>query len=89
MLDKLLTAFLYLRVLFLVSVVITHQVRPLSQAFNNKLVTLCPTVNVLNIICGRLKVTGRIVALGDEDVVVHTALKWLVQRNWRTLNNFS
>jgi hypothetical protein len=30
-------------------------------------------------------VAGCIVALGDEDVVVHTALKWLVQRDWGTL----
>ena len=32
---------------------------------------------------GRLKMTGGIVALGDEDVIVHTALEWLVERNGR------
>ncbi len=46
---------------------------------------LCPTVDIPDVICGGLKVTGCIVALGDEDVVVHTALKWLVQRDWGAL----
>jgi hypothetical protein len=43
------------------------------------------TVYILNIICGSLKVTCCIVALGDEDVIVDTALQRLIQRNWRTL----
>ncbi len=46
---------------------------------------LCPAINILDIICGGLEVAGCIIALGDEDVVVHTALKWLVQRDWGTL----
>ncbi len=46
---------------------------------------LCPAIDILDIICGGLEVAGCIVALGDEDVVVHTALKWLVQRDWGTL----
>lgn len=31
--------------------------------------------------CGRLKVAGRIVASGKEDVIVDTTLKRLVQRD--------
>ncbi len=82
MLEKLLThASLYLRVLFLASVIITNQVRPFSQALNNKLMALCPTVDILDIVRCRLKVAGCIVTLGDEDVIVHSALKWLVQWN--------
>jgi hypothetical protein len=30
-------------------------------------------------------VAGCVVAFGDEDVVIHTALKRLVQWNWGTL----
>ena len=67
------------------SVVITHQVRSLSQTLDNEFLALCPTIDILDIICGGLEVAGCIVALGDEDVVVHTALKWLVQRDWGTL----
>lgn len=66
-------------------VVITHQVRPLSQTLDNKLVALCPTIDVLDIIGRGLEMAGRIVAFGDEDVIVHTTFKWLIQRNWRTL----
>jgi hypothetical protein len=71
----------YLRILFHISVVVTHQVRSLSQTLNNELVTLCPTVDILDIICCGLEVAGCVVALGDEDVVVHSTLKWLIQWN--------
>jgi hypothetical protein len=70
---------------FPASVVITDQVRSLSQALDNEFMTFCPTVDILDIICGGLKVAGCVVALGDEDIVVHTALKWLIQWDWGTL----
>ena len=76
----------YLRILFHPSVVVTHQVSALSQTLNDELVTLCPTVDILDIICCGLEVTSCIIALGDEDVVVHTALQWLIQGNRGTLN---
>ena len=65
--------------------IIAHKVCSFSETLNNEFVALCPTVDILDIIRCGLKVTGCIVALGDEDVVVHTALKWLVQRDWGTL----
>lgn len=46
---------------------------------------LCPTVDILDIICRGFEMAGRVVALGDEDVIIHTALEWLVQWNWGTL----
>lgn len=68
-----------------ISVVITHQVRSLPQALNNELMALGPTVDILDVICCGLEVAGCVIAFGDEDVVVHTALKRLVQWNWGTL----
>jgi len=87
MLNKLLAHRIrfYLRILSPISVVITHQVRSLPQALNNELMTFCPTVDILDIIRRGLEVAGCVVALGDEDVVVHTALERLVQWNWGTL----
>ena len=41
-----------------------------------------PTVDVLNIVCRSLKVTGCVVALGDEDVVIDAALQWPVEWDW-------
>jgi hypothetical protein len=75
----------YLRITFHSSVVITYQVRPLSQALNNELMALCPAIDILDIISRGLEVAGRVVALGDKDVIIHTALKRLIQGNWRTL----
>ncbi len=40
---------------------------------------LCPTVDILYVICCGLEVASCVVALGDEDVVVHTTFKWFVQ----------
>lgn len=68
-----------------ISVVITHQVRSLPQAFNNELMALSPTVDILDVICRGLEVAGCVVTFGDEDVVIHTALKRLVQWNRGTL----
>jgi hypothetical protein len=53
---------------------ITDQVGPLSQPFNNKIMSLSSTVNILNIIRSRLEMTCCIVTLGDEDIVIDTAL---------------
>jgi hypothetical protein len=75
----------YLRILSPISVVITHQVRSFPQAFNNELMALCPTVDILDIIRRGLEVAGCVVALGYEDVVIHTALERLVQWNWGAL----
>ena len=57
----------------------------LSQALNNKILTLSTAVNISNIIGSGLEMAGSIVGLGDEDVVVGSALDWLVERNWWTL----
>jgi hypothetical protein len=46
---------------------------------------LGPTVDILDVICCGLEVAGCVVTFGDEDVVIHTALKRLVQWNWGTL----
>lgn len=46
-------------------------------------------INVLDIISGCLKVTSSIVALRDEDVVVYTTLKRLVEWDWWTLAQVS
>jgi hypothetical protein len=44
-------------------------------------VALDPAVDVPDVVCGGLEVAGGIVALGDEDVVVDTALQRLVEGN--------
>jgi hypothetical protein len=46
---------------------------------------LGPTVDILDVICRGLEVAGCVVTFGDEDVVIHTALKRLVQWNRGTL----
>jgi hypothetical protein len=58
---------------------LSNQVRSLSQPLNHKFLSFSPAVDVLDIIGSSLKVAGCVVALGDEDVVVDTALQWLVQ----------
>jgi hypothetical protein len=67
------------------SVVITHQICALSQPLNNEIMALSPAVNILHIISGSLKMAGCIVALGDEDVVISTALQGLVEWDWWAL----
>ena len=64
---------------------LANQVRALAQALDNQLVALSPEVNVLNVVGGGLEVAGGIVALGDEDVVVDTALEGLVEWDWWAL----
>lgn len=68
----------YLRLLVLI---VSNEVRPIPQALNDEFVALSPTVDVLDIICGSLKVAGGVVALGDKNVVVDAALQRLVERN--------
>jgi hypothetical protein len=46
-------------------------------------------IDVLDIISSCLKVTGSIVALGNEDVVVDTTLKRLIKRDWWALDQVS
>jgi hypothetical protein len=64
---------------------LANQVCPLPQPFNNKLMTLSPTIDILNIISSRLEMTGSVVALRDKDVVIDSAFQWLVQWDWWTL----
>jgi hypothetical protein len=44
-------------------------------------VALNPAIDIPDVVCSGLKVAGRVVALGDEDVVVDTALQRLVEGN--------
>lgn len=75
----------YLRMLFPVLVVVTHQVRSLSQTLDNEIMAFCSTVDIFDVICCGLEVAGCVVTLGDEDVVVHTTLEWLIQWDRGTL----
>lgn len=51
--------------------------------------TLSPEVDVLDVVGGGLEVAGGIVTLGDEDVVVDTALERLVEWDWWALGGVS
>jgi hypothetical protein len=75
----------YLRIIFRVLVILTHQVRSLSQSLNNKLMALCSSIDILDVIRCGLKVAGCVVALGDEDIVIHTTFKWFIQGDWWAL----
>ena len=66
-------------------VIITNQVRPLSQPLDNQIMSLNPTVDIPDIIGRSLEVAGRVVALGDEDVVVDAAFEGLVEWDWWAL----
>lgn len=48
--------------------------------------SLSPTVDILDIVCGGLEVAGGVVTLGDEDVVIDAALERLVEWDWGALN---
>lgn len=50
---------------------------------------LSPEVDVLDVVGGGLEVAGGIVTLGDEDVVVDTALERLVEWDWWALGGVS
>jgi len=65
--------------------ILINQVGSLSEPFNNKFVSLSSAINILHVIRGSLKMTCCIVALGNEDVVIDTTLKWLIKWNWRSL----
>jgi hypothetical protein len=54
--------------------IFTNKVGPLSQALNNQILTFSPAIDILDIICSSLEMAGSIVALGDEDVIIDTAL---------------
>jgi hypothetical protein len=49
------------------------QVRSLPQTFNNEVMALSSAIYISDIICSSLKMTGSIVALGDEDIVIDAA----------------
>lgn len=57
----------------------------LSQFWEDHLLAHRSTVDVLGIRGHSLEMRGSIVALGDENVVVDTALKWLVKWDRWTL----
>lgn len=61
----------------------------LSESLHLKLLARSPAVDVLDIVGGRLKVAGRIIAPGHEDLVLGTIILGLVQGNWRTLKSIS
>jgi hypothetical protein len=61
--------------------IISNQVGSFPQALDDELVALGPAVDVLDIVGGGLEVAGGVVALGDEDVVIDTALQRLVEGN--------
>lgn len=69
----------------LTNLILIDQVRSLPKSLNNKLLTRSPAVNILDIIGRSLEVTGGIVALGNEDVILLTAGFRCVERNWWTL----
>ena len=46
---------------------------------------LSPAVDILDIVCSSLEVASGVVTLGDEDVVVHATLQWLVEWDWWAL----
>ena len=77
------TSPIYVRILFpeIPSSFLANQVSTLSQALNNKVMAFSPTVDILDIISSSFKMAGCVVALGDEDVVIDTALQWLIERN--------
>lgn len=72
---------MYVFVLFPISF-LAHQVSSLSQTLNDKIMAFSPAVDILDIICCSLEMTCCIIALGDEYIIVNTALQWLIERNW-------
>lgn len=57
----------------------------LSQALNLKLLTSAAAVDILDVICGGLEVACGVVALGDEDIVIDTGARRLVNWDGRAL----
>jgi hypothetical protein len=58
----------------LLVLIVTNQVRPLPQTLNDEVMSLGTAVDVPDIIGSGLEMAGSVVALGDEDVVIDTAL---------------
>lgn len=58
------------------------------QTLNLELLTCRATVNVLDVIGGRLEVAGGVVALGEEDVALGARVSGLVDGDGRTLNDY-
>jgi len=54
--------------------IVGNKVRAFSETLNNKVVSLYPSINILNVICGGLEMASSIVALWDEDIVIDTTL---------------
>ena len=59
--------------------IIPNQVRPVPQTLDDELVAFSPAVDVLYVVGSSLEVTGGVVALGDEDVVIDAALQGFVE----------
>jgi hypothetical protein len=55
------------------------------QTLNLELLASGAAVDILDVVCGCLEVASSIIALGDEDVVLGTILKRLVDRDRGTL----
>lgn len=64
-----------------IDLLLTNQVSTFPQSFNNQVMALSPTINISNIVRGSLEMTRGVITLGNENVVIETALKWLVQRD--------
>ena len=58
----------------LLVLIVTNQVRPLPQTLNDEVMSLGTAVDVPDIIGSGLEMAGSVVALGDEDVVIDSAL---------------
>lgn len=61
----------------------------LSQTLNHKVLARTAAVNIPDILGCALKVTGCVVALGHEDVVLGAVIVRLVERNRRSLYSVS
>jgi len=53
---------------------VCNQVCAFSEALNNKIMPFRSSIDILDVIGGSFKVTGGIVALWDEDIVIDTTL---------------
>jgi hypothetical protein len=65
----------------LFSSLLVSDLDPLPQPLYDELLAREATINVLDVIRGRLKVAAGVVALGDEDVVLCAVLDGLVERD--------
>lgn len=61
---------------------LSHQVCTLPETLDDKRFARCACIDIPHIIRGSLEVTGGVVTLRDEDVVVNAGLERLVQWDW-------